>query len=169
MGFWSGIKHALNSTLGTDDFQPLDKIILGMRCLQASGEVYMTLASLEATAVAVGKTEVFSSKQSITPYASGSLKLKITYAPGGQGYGGSSNIFNVLVNGVVVNSVELSTSKSSTESTATSGIIRYKAGDVITFNAEVSAGPYQSLYFSCSAIEILGTLTEYTALNIKTL
>lgn len=27
MGLWSGIKYALNSTLGTRDFQPLDKII----------------------------------------------------------------------------------------------------------------------------------------------
>lgn len=27
MSFWTGIKHALNSTLGKSDFQPLDKII----------------------------------------------------------------------------------------------------------------------------------------------
>lgn len=27
MGFWSGIKHALNSTLGTSSFSPLDKIV----------------------------------------------------------------------------------------------------------------------------------------------
>ena len=27
MGIWAGIKHALNSTLGTDDFKPLDKQI----------------------------------------------------------------------------------------------------------------------------------------------
>lgn len=27
MGFWSGIKHALNSTLGTSGFSPLDKIV----------------------------------------------------------------------------------------------------------------------------------------------
>ena len=26
MGFWAGIKHALNSTLGTSDFKPLDEI-----------------------------------------------------------------------------------------------------------------------------------------------
>lgn len=27
MGFWTGIKHAINSTLGTTNFKPLDKII----------------------------------------------------------------------------------------------------------------------------------------------
>ena len=27
MGFWAGIKHALNSTLGTDDFKPLNQMI----------------------------------------------------------------------------------------------------------------------------------------------
>lgn len=36
MGIWAGIKHALNSTLGTDDFKPLDEIIRGQRTLAAS-------------------------------------------------------------------------------------------------------------------------------------
>lgn len=29
MGIWAGIKYALNSTLGTDKFEPLDKILMG--------------------------------------------------------------------------------------------------------------------------------------------
>ena len=38
MGLWAGIKHAINSTLGTNYFTPLDKI-LG-RELEASDNVY---------------------------------------------------------------------------------------------------------------------------------
>ena len=169
MGLWAGIKHALNSTLGTKDFMPLDKMILGMRSLQASDEVYWSLIPLKTSTVLPNKTKTFSSKQSITPYTSGSLKLSITYAPGGSGYGGSSNVFNVLINGVVVDSISLETSKTPDEYMATSAIIQYDAGDVITFNAVVSSGPNQSLNFVCSGINVLGTLTEFSALNIKTL
>ena len=40
MGIWAGIKHALNSTLGTSEFQSLDKIILGQKGLKASQNLY---------------------------------------------------------------------------------------------------------------------------------
>lgn len=40
MSFWAGIKYALNSTLGTDKFKPLDEIILGTKSLLASDNLY---------------------------------------------------------------------------------------------------------------------------------
>lgn len=36
MGFWAGIKHALNSTLGTAKFKPLDRILKESMYLVAS-------------------------------------------------------------------------------------------------------------------------------------
>lgn len=39
MGLWAEVKRTLNSTLGTDDFKPLDKIIEGQRTLAASDSV----------------------------------------------------------------------------------------------------------------------------------
>lgn len=45
MGFWSGIKHALNSTLGTADFQPLDKIFTNNISIGASDMVLKALIS----------------------------------------------------------------------------------------------------------------------------
>lgn len=36
MGFWAGIKHAINSTLGTAKFKPLDKILKDSMYLVAS-------------------------------------------------------------------------------------------------------------------------------------
>lgn len=40
MSFWSGIKHALNSTLGTEQFQPLDEIVTKQWTIIASDDVY---------------------------------------------------------------------------------------------------------------------------------
>lgn len=40
MGIWSGIKHALNSTLGTDKFKPLNEIIDEQRDLVASDSLF---------------------------------------------------------------------------------------------------------------------------------
>jgi hypothetical protein len=43
MGLWTGIKYALNSTLGTKDFQPLDEIIKGQRTYGPSDDVLVLL------------------------------------------------------------------------------------------------------------------------------
>ena len=49
MGFWTGIKRAINSTLGTSSFKPLDKIIKdvvdGQRTLAASDSVIKVINS----------------------------------------------------------------------------------------------------------------------------
>lgn len=45
MGFWSGIKYALNSTLGTSDFESLDKIIKGQKSLVASDNLYCVVST----------------------------------------------------------------------------------------------------------------------------
>ena len=40
MGLWTGIKYAINSTLGTKEFEPLDKLITNQYRLVASDNVY---------------------------------------------------------------------------------------------------------------------------------
>ena len=45
MGLWAGIKYALNSTVGTTEFEPLDKIILGSKALKASDNFYSRILS----------------------------------------------------------------------------------------------------------------------------
>ena len=40
MGLWAGIKCALNSTLGTDDFKPLDKQITDRIGLMPGENIY---------------------------------------------------------------------------------------------------------------------------------
>lgn len=43
MGIWTGIKKALNSTVGTKDFQSLDKIIKSQRTYAPSDDVLVLL------------------------------------------------------------------------------------------------------------------------------
>lgn len=40
---WAAIKKAINSSIGTSDFQPLDKMILGQKSLVASDNVYQVI------------------------------------------------------------------------------------------------------------------------------
>lgn len=45
MGLWAGIKYALNSTLGTDEFKPLDKLIVGEKLFCSSDTVIAQIYS----------------------------------------------------------------------------------------------------------------------------
>lgn len=42
---WAEIKHAINSSLGTDDFKPLNELINGTKGLVASDNLYMNLVT----------------------------------------------------------------------------------------------------------------------------
>lgn len=46
MGFWAGIKYALNSTLGTESFKPLDKIFFDGKRLEISSNSADVLATI---------------------------------------------------------------------------------------------------------------------------
>ena len=70
MGFWTGIKHALNSTLGTSEFKPLDKIIEGQRSLAASDSVIRVLFSGSTNVTYTGV--LFGS---FVPQKSGSIRV----------------------------------------------------------------------------------------------
>lgn len=52
MGFWTGIKRALNSTLGTANFKPLDKWITEQTRMIVSDDVYENLADFVLSAEA---------------------------------------------------------------------------------------------------------------------
>lgn len=56
MGIWAGIKHALNSTLGTSQFKPLDKL---MREYTDTKISYVTVNKWTSSGIKVeGKTTV---------------------------------------------------------------------------------------------------------------
>ncbi len=89
MGLWAGIKHALNSTLGTSDFKPLDKLISekidGVRTLGAS----------DATIIVVGSGSASNSTTHLLQFkanVSGSMRLMGTATVGRSDYGDSGGI-----------------------------------------------------------------------------
>ena len=167
MGIWAGIQHALNSTLGTKDFKSLDQMILGMRSLQASDNVYMTLSGFPSASPDGGQTVIVSHPQSITPYTSGSLKFKVYYVTSHSGYYSPVVKFSVYINGSLAD-ISVLNSSSSSDTKEHTLQISYQAGDVITLEVSVKSGG-DLVQFSSSKVEILGTLTEYNALNIKNL
>lgn len=75
MGLWTGIKHALNSTLGTENFQPLDKIIEGQRTLAASDNVIRVITP------PTGSFRNQTSIGSFTPKVGNSIRVSVVFAP----------------------------------------------------------------------------------------
>ena len=76
MGFWSGIKHAINSTLGTADFQSLDKIIKSQRSYAASDSILAILGTnMEINGNGRGKP-VLIENISVNSSVEGSLRVK---------------------------------------------------------------------------------------------
>ena len=75
--------------------------------------------------------------------------------------------FSVYINGSLADISVLDSSSSSATKEYTAQI-SYQAGDVITLEVSVKSGG-DLVQFSSSKVEILGTLTEYNALNIKNL
>ena len=47
MGFWAGIKYALNSSIGTPDFKPLDKILNESSYIVATDDVLYNIGNVE--------------------------------------------------------------------------------------------------------------------------
>lgn len=73
MGLWAGIKHALNSTLGTEDFMPLDKLIKGQRTLAASDDIIAVIFSSSSDTLINKKTFDLS----FTPKTNGVIRLHL--------------------------------------------------------------------------------------------
>lgn len=63
MGIWAGIKYALNSTLGTDEFEPLDQLIINSVYLTGTNDVLYTLGN--ASSIDGSKT-IFEKKVNIS-------------------------------------------------------------------------------------------------------
>lgn len=75
MGIWSGIKHAINSTLGTSEFQPLDKIIKSQRTYAASSDILVPLVRDKGFYPSdYGKYYKISGAQ-LTTFVNGSLRI----------------------------------------------------------------------------------------------
>lgn len=163
MGIWTGIKYALNSTLGTNYFQPLDQQIRNNKILMASNELYATLPtefSKSAYEYAVSesnpKKELY--RTSIKMNNDGSFKigidrLFINTSP-------QNFVFNILKNNEIIQDY----SKTNTgESAFTSNAINFNRGDVINFVFYIQwngGSTSTSTIYEASDIKLLGTFKE---------
>lgn len=118
MGIWAEIKHALNSTIGTSDFAPLNELYIKGKTLVASNNHYMDIYLPQEYAP-------FDVPRKIKMKNSGSVLI-------------SANVFsysnngglNVLINNEIVARFQgINTSGGSTQG----GTIYFKKGDELSF------------------------------------
>lgn len=90
---WAKIKKAINSTLGTKDFKPLDKLILGEKRFVAQSDIVLHSFISGETKL----TDYFISDKFVSKL-NGTLLLKI----GGSGGGSTSYTYRIYENGVEI-------------------------------------------------------------------
>ena len=132
---WSKVKKALNSTLGTDEFKPLDKLIMGNKALKASDNFYGRVLDSHEYG---DYYDPFIIPNLIVMNWSGSCKFKF-YA---EKTSGSGETIRVLRNGIIVDSTAIEKYDYSLNS---SGVITFKKGDIIGLQIECAI-EYADMY-----------------------
>lgn len=128
---WAEIKHAVNSTIGTDEFKSLDKIFEGNWRLIASDNAYISI------------TPGYTSNSSYNTYTiSNSFKTNVNgtakFTADAIFYDDATYSFNLIINGVKVASHERSGTE---DAKLTFSVEHYiSVGDVITFTFTKTSG-----------------------------
>ena len=142
-------KYAINSTLGTNNFEPLDKMIIGQKQLLASDNVYQIVKSdtVSVTNPETLNIDLFKLKMN------GSFKISV-YA------GASSNngTVRILKNGVDITSISVG----QTDGNYASSVIIAERNDI--FSVILSAGTNGSLYVY--TISILADIIDGSAIEL---
>ena len=79
MGIWKEIKHALNSTLGTDKFEPLDKMITTGRTLVPSDDLLKQVFTGNEPIYWTGDVYLGFYSKDIIINLTGQLKINLTF------------------------------------------------------------------------------------------
>ena len=110
MSFWSGIKYALNSTIGTKDFESLDKMLKSNYTLIANDTIMLKNFMPGDGTIYILKDTPF--KRDFTPNYNGNLKASISV------YGNSMYVvpiyFEILREGVTIASAKIEHSEAGT-------------------------------------------------------
>lgn len=75
MSIWGEIKHALNSTLGTADFKPLNEIVMQTKDLAASDYLYKVINNNEVKKEHI-PTGTWTTIATMTMHRNGSARIK---------------------------------------------------------------------------------------------
>ena len=157
---WSYIKKAINSTLGTNDFEPLNELFFKNKALNASENLYYTIQS-ESVKVEEGKT--YKIPKSIKMYNSGSITIKSNLkAP----YGRKYTYLNIYINNVLYK--QLSSTTNANETTEVSTVVSFNADDVITFGIFVELTSASSTkYGEFSNLRICADMVDTSVMKIQ--
>lgn len=151
---WAMIKKALNSSLGRQDFMPLNEQINSLKALYASDEVYHT-QPITGISFELARDDSATVPFSIKMMCDGTAYFKLTYDFD------VSRAFNVLLNvyknSEFIDSFRIDMQKSS--------LISYKNGDVFTFDMQYK-GSENASKFTPTGLLILGTIQDSNVIKI---
>ena len=148
MGIWAEIKRALNSTVGTEKFKSLDKMIMGVKGLVSSNNLYAHILNNSIT-VASGETKTI---DLIKMMWSGSVKVAITT------YKSADKVASV---GVSKNGVQIATSNISEGTDINEYIVTFDVGDVISLYTRGT-----STSFTVKGIDLYADIIDVSAFEI---
>ena len=157
MGFWACIKYALNSSLGTKNFEPLDQTIMYSKGLSASeNNLYYTIADSE-TYDSSSASEPKQLKQEVTFKCAGSANLKFYFTSSGN-Y--TSCRFYVYKNGSSYSSETADNRKATMKSIR----ISFLPNDVFTFVIRVTADATNAYLEN---LGIYAVMQDLSAIRVK--
>lgn len=143
MGFWSGIKHALNSTLGTTNFEPLDTIIKGQKRIVAS-DTPLVIYVNENLPISSGNVKDLGS---FVPSVGGTCRMNINATTSG------TNAIEIYKNGSLIHNISFSTSID--EYKDFSFDFNIEKGAIYLFKARCSSG-----YASIAQVKLCGSTID---------
>ena len=149
---WAKIKKALNGTLGTNEFQSLDKMILGQKGLKSSDNYYATLLDDNVT-VSLGKTW---SKDLIKMNWDGTFRLGVSLYKDSQG-----GYLDVKVNNVTIKTIDYEDMNNSPYQFTYLSEIPVKKGDIVSVS--ISARSQGAVYIS--KINMYADVTDLSAFD----
>ena len=156
MGIWKEIKYALNSTLGTKDFAPLDVLIAQQYKMVVSDELYETFEDFRFEVEPEGSlTLTYPQKLVMTRY--GELKLTGNLYRGSAAYVTAE--FSVVKNGEVIFSFKKNRN-SGENNEAFSSIIPFEPNDTIVISVSGHNTTIREHNVGVSDMKIYGTLKE---------
>lgn len=151
---WGYIKKALNSTLGTDKFRPLDKLFLKDKALVASDDLYVIIDS----AVSLEVNTTVKSTKKIKMLNSGSVKIgAVSSTPTKSDY---YSCINVYLNDSDLD--QLYFDHTENQSVFSETTINFSENDVITL--EYQSPQYQKCGFS--NVALYGRIVDVSLIEV---
>ena len=137
MAIWKEIRKALNSTLGTSNFKPLNKLItdeiINQLQIVASDDVYLPLSKLEITSQN-GTSQTVNHPTTLKATKNGSIRINGTLE---SGYVINTTTLKIYKNGALIFSTKNTEGDNTTVDFSTDILI--SVGDTINFVAKFSA------------------------------